>query len=236
MVAGNGGRPGGAVGDWENGTAQEVHANHATQEEDIVSAWLSRYSSAERNEIYKNCLHQKWGLTDPTETSTSTYQGVDYTDDTNRASMYADAWVVEDVEVCTKKRISNTPAAVKVKIFNTDELVKAALVFVAGPNSVVVNGSTGSTTRTLNPRARDNYRYFKEGVRQAVRTGLNAMIVAGLDVAYVARVSGGIYAGDWKYKINEDFVTLLNGLLREKINTVERGRYFKKVFLVDLAR
>jgi len=40
MVASNSGRPGGAVGNGDKIVFSKVHADHKTQEEDIISTWL----------------------------------------------------------------------------------------------------------------------------------------------------------------------------------------------------
>ena len=38
-----------------------------------------------------------------------------------------------------------------------------------------------------------------------MRAGLDAAIEAGIDVIVLARISGGIYAGAWKYAMTRDF-------------------------------
>ena len=40
MIAGNSGRPGGAVGEPGDVAHDKIHAGHSTQEEDMVSTWL----------------------------------------------------------------------------------------------------------------------------------------------------------------------------------------------------
>ena len=78
-----------------------------------------------------------------------------------------------------------------------------------------------------------NYALFLEGVKCAVRAGLDAMIVEGVDVALVARISCGIYAGtqgsDFRTQINADFLGLVNEILGEPLGPSKRGNYFQSV-------
>lgn len=69
------------------------------------------------------------------------------------------------------------------------------------------------------------------------RVRLDAMIREGVDVALVARISCGIYAGsDFRKKINGDFLDLVNEILRETLEPKEtRGNHFQSVVVPMIA-
>ena len=228
MIAGNSGRPGGDIGK-ADGTVQKVHAEHRTQEEDLVSSWLvgeAGNNTRKQNKLYKDHLWNRWGMMDMNSTSPHTRQGVDYTkcSKTEYAQMYADAWTINRASLCTKRRSGS---------FNFTETFGATLVFVAGPNMGAGKSPHGSTARTLLPES-TTYDIFKEGVTSAVRTGLDAMVMEGVQVAFIAQVSCGLYAGKYKTQIRRDFENLVNGLLHEYVGRKQRGNYFKDVILVKL--
>jgi hypothetical protein len=228
MIAGNSGRPGGDIGK-ADGTVQKVHANHRTQEEDLISSWLmgeAGNNTLKQNKLYKDHLWNRWGLIDMNSTSPRTRQGVDYTKCSTKdyARMYADAWTINRVRLCTKRRTGG---------FNSTETFGATLVFVAGPNMGAGRSTIGSTARTRLPES-TTYDIFKEGVTSAVRTGLDAMVMEGVQVAFIAQVSCGIYAGQYGTLIREEFVNVVNNLLKESVGKKQRGDYFKDVILVKL--
>ena len=99
--------------------------------------------------------------------------------------------MVEDQRLCTR----TTDATRVNRQFTPHERYRATLVFVSGPNRAAKGHLTGSTIRTLNTRAVHEYDFFRSCVRAAVRAGLDAMIQARVNVALVARVSCGLYAG-----------------------------------------
>ena len=202
MVAGNSGRPGGAVG-LPGGRVDHaaVHAGHTTQEEDVVACWLVAQAGTDHDQqdvVFQCSIDRMWGMRDPESDRLDTIQGVNYVD-ASRASQYADAWVVQDQWLCTRtadahrrSRQFNLASAGRAEVF------RATLVFVSGPNRNAVGPRPSSTTtRTLNTEARCSYDFFRDGVRAAVTAGLDAMIEAGVTVALVARVSCGLYAGNW---------------------------------------
>jgi hypothetical protein len=238
MVAANSGRPGGAVGLTDRVDHSQVHPNHRTQEEDIMSAWLigECSSTAERDALFRDTIGGLWGLREAGSTDGETIQGVDY-----RALAsphgYADAWVVRRAVLCRK---SQSPP----RFYPTDKFV-ASLVFVAGPNAGCSGRPTGSTARTLNRRASDerNYEFFRDSVKAALRAGLDAMIEERLTIALVARISCGIYAGCHRGRVNADFVTIVNELLLEPLRLVgsspraaptQRGSFFRRVIVPHL--
>ena len=132
-------------------------------------------------------------MMDMESTSPRTRQGVDYTKCSTKdyARMYADAWTINRARVCTKGRTGG---------FNSKETFNATLVFVAGPNMGAGRSSTGSTARTRLPES-TTYDIFKEGVTSALRTGFDAMVMEGVQVAFIAQVSCGLYAGKYKTQI-----------------------------------
>ena len=218
MVAGNSGRPAGNVGNDDEVAGDQVHEGHKTQEESVVSSWMlgECMTCDAMGALFRRTIAARWGMKTINATDHETIQGVDYT----KASPedYADAWVVRDATMLVPKTGAET---------------KATLVFVSGPN--VGNGGTdtGSMQRTRNGEMARNYALFLEGVKCAVRAGLDAMIVEGVDVALVARISCGIYAGtqgsDFRTQINADFLGLVNEILGEPLGPSKRGNYFQSV-------
>ena len=235
MVAANSGRPGGAVGLTDQVDHSQVHPNHRTQEEDIMSAWLLAECSdkAARDTLFRETIGGLWGLRDAFSTDGDTIQGVDYRTLGNPHG-FADAWVVRNAQLCRK---SQHPP----RFFATDKFV-ASLVFVAGPNAGCSGRPTGSTARTLNRKASDerHYDFFRDSVKAALRAGLDAMIQENVTIALVARISCGIYAGCHRGRVNADFVTIVNELLLEPLRLVSssptavlshRGSYFRRVIV-----
>ena len=97
------GRPGGACGGpW--GEAISVHAQHRTQEEDVVANWLYTETAPEHvtveaanaacSGLYRGTIFNKWGLLHESK-GTQTRQGVDYVNTTD-AEDYGDAWTVKN--------------------------------------------------------------------------------------------------------------------------------------------
>ena len=120
-------------------------------------------------------------------------------------------------------------------MFNTGSKFNAKLVFVAGPNAGCIQSPHGSTARTFNNLAAENYDFFRSSVQATVRAGFDAMIEEGVTVALVARVSCGIYAGPHKRRICKEFSAIVDELLAEiiKCETGEcpRGSFFKHVII-----
>ena len=82
-----------------------MHTGHTTQEEDIVSNWLSTEKNGDANgqdELYLRTIHRSWGLCTPLgSTDTATIQGIDYVN-ASKSTVFADAWVVKEAELCAK--------------------------------------------------------------------------------------------------------------------------------------
>jgi hypothetical protein len=279
MVAGNSGLPGGNVG--KKGTDvtlnhEKINANHTTQEEDIVSTWLTATCFSKNMEIGSeeckviqteefNIIKKKWGFEDLEplpkidqgppipKPHLLTIQKMFYSPNQHE-NAYADAWVVRDAMLTTKK-ITSKSREKKKGTFSTEKIYPATLVFVAGPNAGAKGSDGGSMTRTYNDAAAGNYDKFKEQIKGAVRAGLDAMIMEGVDIAIVAGVSTGIYAPGYnirndsanqkKYNsshhklINDEFVNIINKILEEDMPetngvSYKRGEYFDEVIYPKL--
>jgi len=203
------------------------------------------------NKLFRETISEAWGMVEVESEAPDTLQGVNYVNATI-AEEYADAWLVPDVQL--------SPKAIKAKsqqdesgdqlgdepnvelIFDTKNKFPCALVFVGGPNAGASNRSEGSMARTLNKRSVDDYDFFKDCVKVALREGFDVMIQEGFEVAIVARISCGIYAGGHKERINDEFVAIVDSILEEPITTchepitlMARGMFFKEVIVRMLA-
>ena len=252
MVAGNSGRPGGACGQI-NGTAKNLNANHTTQEEDVISNWLITATNKANEKIineqslvgnllFAKTIYKGWGMTNPGGNDFNTIQGIDYTK--AQSYEYADAWVVQNVELSNKVMINNNNE------YDTNNSYLTTLVFVAGPNcGSKGKGPSSSMTRTFNNTMVNNYDRFKEGVEATLFAGLYAMAMNGCTIALIAAVSTGIYASTQKGDANDkkrqknirkDFESIVNKVLERECltqktrNKVRLGDYFDKVILTKL--
>ena len=94
--------------------------------------------------------------------------------------------------------------------------------------------------RTSNRRACESseYTFFREAVKHAFRAALDSMIAEGIVVALLAQLSGGVYAGPHRKKIQQDYASIVTELLSEPIAAdmgVTRGHFFHSVLLPRLA-
>ena len=233
VIAGNSGRPGGACG--LRGGIQKVHVRHQTQEEDIVSSWMlaeAGENSMDQDALFNSTINEMWGLVDIDSSDTSTYQGVDYVS-TIDPRAFADAWVVRNAMVCAKSTIPLE--------FVVSQRTPCSLIFVAGPNARAPGRNAhGSMNRTSNRRAckSSEYTFFREAVKNAFRAALDSMIAEGIVVAILAQLSGGVYAGPHREKIQQDYASIVTELLSEPIAAdmgVTRGHFFHSVLLPRLA-
>jgi len=162
MVVSNSGKPGGACAlqagsnearthragsvDDEPVVWEQLNADHAEHEEDLVSNWLMTAASnagaaikggAYVSSVFSRTAHGEWGLLDPTGTNPiceyMTAQRVNYTEEGLPPSSYADAWVIEDVQLSIKVR-TKLPTRELPARFDSSQQYPTALVFVAGPN------------------------------------------------------------------------------------------------------
>lgn len=249
MVAGNSGLAGGNIAYFADNNFRNhlgvsvLHAAYTTQEEDMVSNWLLTEDFVSSKPFYSsfNLIKRKWGMINERARDNKTIQGVDYVNTTTPIN-YGDAWVVKDVHLSKKRNGA----------FILWDSFPASLVFVAGPNAYSKGKPTGSMARTLNKKAQSEsypFPFFTESVEATVRVALDAMIANDMTVAYLARASGGIYAGpdalnsyrDTKaYQrrnyVFENYPTMINKVLDEAVgpNGEKRRSYFTAVHLVDL--
>jgi len=243
IIAANSGRPGGACGNFD-GTADKIHPNHRTQEEDIVSNWFMTYaynkniSEDERehyyNKLFQCTIYNKWGLQYPYAKKTDqekyyeTIQGINYRDALPKE--YADAWTINNVYLSDKNYYY------KDSQYIYENQYKTTLVFVAGPNNnnPGTKGPINSVFRTYNKYTDKDFNIFMKGVEAALFAGLIAMVRSNCNVALLVYVSGGVYRGkhdkeDYK-NLYENIVN--NLLMNVKINGVELGSYFDAVYLL----
>ena len=91
-----------------------------------------------------------------------------------------------------------------------------SLYFAAGPNvGVEGQSSESSTRRTYNATLADDYDLFRRGVKAALRAALLAMALDGCDVTLLAGVSTGIYGGQHRERLRQEFEALANEVLVE---------------------
>lgn len=146
-------------------------------------------------------------------------------------------------------------------IYDTRNKFAATIVFVAGPCAnpdqdptktqgqasikTSLRGDTnfwGSQPKTFSKASQsqtDGYIFFRKAVKAAVRVGLDAMAKEKVQVAMLARVSCGIYAGKVLHEraINEDFIPIVTEILNEPVSShFIRGQYFKYVLIPNLGK
>ena len=176
--------------------------------------------------IYSRSIHGRWGMVNPEGTDYVTVQGVDYTA-AEGGHEYADAWCVDGARLSRKAAGSG---------YITNDQFETSFVFVAGPNVGSHGRSTVSTTRrTFNAHMEADYARFREGVKAALYAGLLAMAMMGHDVALLAHVSAGIYAGPHQKTLRAEFGDIVGEILVDA-RTVPKplGHYFEKVILTKL--
>lgn len=186
MIAGNSGRIAGGCGNTIGMRFEKIHQCHTTQEENIVSNWVMTMEGLgyKREQLFRQLVDERsrprWGLVRPVDTTDRrTYQGKDYT--IAEPSDYEEAWEVRDA-------VLSGDSTGRGERYATD------LIFVAGPNVGATGTSSGSTRRTFNTKIQ-TYGAFREGVKRALRAGLRKTDELQCQVALVAGVSTGIYAG-----------------------------------------
>jgi hypothetical protein len=244
IIAANSGRPGGACGNF-NGTAENIHPNHRTQEEDILSNWFTTYvynkgitNEREKEKLYNKLfgctIYKKWGLAYPYAKITdkekyfSTVQGINYNDAIPRE--YADAWTIDNVYLSDKRY------HYKGSQYIHEHQYKTTLVFVAGPNNnnPGIKGPINSVYRTYNGTTDARFDIFIRSVEAALFAALIAMVRSKCNVALLVYVSGGVYRGKHdKEEYRNAYENALNNLLMNvQINGLELGSYFDAVYLL----
>lgn len=250
MVAANSGRPAGACGGVDR--VLKIHAGHRTQEEDIMSNWMTTRCgdgdgedvAAARDALYRATIAGVWGMVEPTGTSLTTHQGLDYVsicdgeraeDDTADAAIFGDAWVVCDAKLSVKHVGSDGWSS-----FDPQQTYPTALVFAAGPNAAegswTQRDPTSSMRRTYCYAAVRSYPFMRAAVSAALAAAFDAAVAVGCDVVLVAGLSTGLYAGPWHRRINDEFASIVEELLQQPLAgfTEARGKYLRKVVWVRL--
>ena len=230
MIAGNSGRPGGAIRGLDGRPRLgSVHGGHKTQEEDMVSNWLLTTAGKVKHcmDITFSQIANVWGMI--SSAGVRTIQGIDYTNGSD-PEKYADATTVTGN---ISQKLGNR--------FDTDNPYPVVLAFVAGPNANTKSlhkGRDSTMRRTFDMRAARDYSFFRDGVKAAVRAGLDSMAHQRVTVALVARVSCGLYAGVHASRINSEFLTLVQELLDERVGPRGelRGQYFHHVIVPGISR
>jgi hypothetical protein len=259
LIAGNPGRPGGALGKMDGtGVEGDINRRFTTQEESVVASWLLAekeqfkrvhpHSTFDPNITFRNNLGvnatlpgggrgRPWGLMYPDkrlgqDMAKYTIQHIDFTEPFTKNDKWYHIQKYNFAYSLNDKPLFNS----KDKIKNVD------LVFVYGPN-VGASGKTlfSSLTRTKvhDYQYHRDYEIFKRSAKMALRAGLKKMIDDDVKIAILARVSGGIYAGLGSQTfnaINSEYENLVNEILSEDYKGEKIGSYFDKVILpVDRA-
>lgn len=77
--------------------------------------------------------------------------------------------------------------------------------------------------------------FLHEGRKAALRAGFDGLLARGVTVVVATKVSGGIYANDFRTVYGPEFNTeYVQAVLNEKVNGVPRGNYFHRVILAHL--
>ncbi|MCK5894241.1 MAG: hypothetical protein KAG53_07490 [Endozoicomonadaceae bacterium] len=231
VVAANHGLPLGGLADSDGLkriiTSQTLRLT--TQEETLMANCImtacGKYFTKQQAWAQKNVI-KKWGLIQPVNSSTDTrtIQGIDYTTSTDSRD-YDDAWIVKNVKLsavnCHRKLQPNP--------------VTVDLIFSAGPNANAGIGfATGSMQRTLNKKAINDYSFFRECVKNSVRVAIDGAADAGDTHVFLARTSSGVYSGDHQTQIRNDFDTIVNEVLDEKVGWMQRRNHFAQVIISDI--
>jgi hypothetical protein len=227
LIAGNAGRPGGSLGkmdgsgvggNWKNTTFR-------TQEESIVSSWIRAENKTtirfDPNNLFRNTLgnnaingDRPWGMLDTGNTiSAKTIQEYDYT---------------KELKQGHENKYSFSHAVLNVPFNDNNEQLlgsRVSLFFGFGPNIAFSGRSkygSGARTKIKKYNSRSQYNLFRNCVKAVYRANLANMIMCGVNVAIMARVSGGIYAKTnssgslyTQQTINEEYKTILEEVLDE---------------------
>ena len=159
----------------------------------------------------------------PNSFSTQTLQGIDFTT-TQNADDYNSVFMVNNCGLSSQDENMHL------------QMGTAYPVVFAFADSINANPSVGQPTgtmqRTLNKRAVQDYDFFRECVKQKLRSSLDGFASEGVTVPLIARLSCGIYAGSHKERINFEFDRLLNEVLEEQVLPgIRRGQLFDKVLM-----
>ena len=236
MIAGNSGLPGGALA-YEYPDIN-LEAMPKTQEENVLIDWLKGSLQIGRSvKCSMDLIMDKWGMINKKGSDHETIQGTNYYEldpKKNRHDLTAfrESWVLDN-EVMNYKGTN----------------FKCAIVFVAGPQANPNIGKEGGTvqrTYVSSVANKEDYIYFREMIKGALRAAFDSMIVIGVSIPIVATISTGIYAGIHgnskdkdnniiEGRIQREFPSLVLAVLEEKPTNssmkYKRINYFQKVII-----
>ena len=233
MIAANSGLPGGALG--QSGhkiTSKDL--SMTTQEESIwanAALTSSQDGHITPEQFHHQTIEGKWGLLDTKGTMTK--QGIDFTTTTNAVD-YNQVYLLKG---CHLSKINTNTAKEKDILKNAKYEVVFAFADSVNANKEI-GTPQGTMQRTLNKQAINNYDFFRECIKNKLRSALDGMASQGVTHPLVARLSCGIYAGIHKDRITNDFNNLLQEILEESVgpNGEKRAQYFVDIIIPDIQK
>ena len=198
-----------------------------TQEESIWADAVSTnswYRLQKQQSFHENTVSGKWGMENQTGTSTNTLQGIDFTT-TEKVTDYNQVFLVNN---CSLSAVDQD------KKIQVDTKYPVIFAFADSINAnAKIGNSEGTMQRTLNKKAITDYDFFRECIKQKLRSALDGMASEGVTHPLIARLSCGIYAGIHKDQINKDFDNILQEILNEQVGPKgeKRGFYFEEVIV-----
>ena len=266
VVAANAGRPGGGLhadgkNSWKGVKVADVRPGHTTQEEDIVSNWLmtslpedlkksvvavtTKRLPATLEAAVKPCydetflvLHKKWGMTTPESDDKKTLTHGDF--DEPITIHYDFNYVVKEAPV---SMIKYTPGVFD-KYYLDKPLKTVSLLFVAGPNANnqgAVNKQYGdaywdSMKRTYDAEAHKSYDIFKEKLKSALVSLIQASVKNGDTHLIIPEISCGIYGGHWRDDIASQFADLVNAIIEDMSARNYSWNVLAKVYVMKFSK
>lgn len=156
-----------------------------------------------------------WGFKKD-QTDNKTIQGYDYTT-TNNPQAYSkpdNIFPEEDDEtlnLCLERRNS-----LGKKIYDESKTFPCKLIFVAGPN-INIGRPGGSMRRTYSKKA-EEYNFFRDGVKAAIKSCIYQCIFNKINVLFLAAISCGIYSSpipNINNRIKKDIKIIVDELIQE---------------------
>ncbi len=91
--------------------------------------------------------------------------------------------------------------------------------------------------RTLNKKAVEDYGFFRDCIKEKLRSSLDGMASEGVTHPLVAQLSCGVYAGKHQETIQKKFLEILKEVLDENVGPSgeKRGLYFADVIIPKLS-
>ena len=266
VVAANAGRPGGGLhadgkNSWKGVKVADVRPGHTTQEEDIVSNWLmtslpedlkkrvvavtTKRLPATLKAAVKPCydetflvLHKKWGMTTPESDDKKTLTHGDF--DEPLTIHYDFNYMVKEAPV---SMIKYTPDVFD-KYYLDKPLKTVSLLFVAGPNANnrgAVNKQYGDTywdsmRRTYDVAANESYDRFKEKLKSALVSLIQASVKNGDTHLIIPEISCGIYGGRWRSRVMSEFADLVNYIIEDMSARKYSWNVLEKVYVMKFSK